>query len=104
METLTDIREIRRVPAPGPEPLGLAFAGATLWIASREAHELYAVDPATWTVGEEVPAPGAPFGIATGKDGIRVVIGFGEDDDDRYIYRFVPGRGFGSNRIECPDL
>ncbi len=35
---------------------------------------------------------------------MRVVIGFGEDDDDRYIYRFVPRHGFKSDRIECPDL
>jgi hypothetical protein len=100
----SDISEIQRFPAPGPEPLGLAFDGATLWIASREAHRLYAVDPATWTVGEEVQAPGAPFGIAVGRGEIRVVIGFGEDDDDRYIYRFVRGHGFKSDRIECPDL
>jgi hypothetical protein len=33
-----------------------------------------------------------------------VVIGFGDDDDDRYIYRFVPARGFENARIACPDL
>jgi hypothetical protein len=104
MQIVTKIRETRRLPAPGPEPLGLAFDGTTLWIASREAHRLYAVDPATWTVGEEAEAPGAPFGIAIAGDGLRVVIGYGDDDDDRYIYRFVPRHGFTSERIECPDL
>jgi YVTN family beta-propeller protein len=97
------IDEVRRLRAPGPEPLGLAFDGATLWIASREAHRLYAVDPATWTVSQEIPTPGAPFGIAVAAHGLSVVIGFGHDDDDRYIYRFVPGHGFESDRIECPD-
>ena len=101
---MAEIRELLRRPAPGPEPLGLAFDGTTLWIASREAHRLFAIDPATWTVVEEAQAPGAPFGVAVGGDGLRVVIGFGEDDDDRYIYRFVPGRGFDTDRIECPDL
>jgi hypothetical protein len=104
METLTEISEIQRLPAPGPEPLGLAFDGTALWIASREAHRLYLVDPSTWIVAGEAEAPGAPFGIAVCRDGLRVVIGHGEDDDDRYIYRFVPGRGFQSDRIECPDL
>jgi hypothetical protein len=104
MESMTEISEILRLPAPGPEPLGLAFDGTTLWIASREAHRLYALDPATWTVGEEAKAPGAPFGIAVVGDELRVVIGYGDDDDDRYIYRFVPGHGFKNNRIECPDL
>jgi hypothetical protein len=104
MQIVTEINETRRLRAPGPEPLGLAFDGATLWIASREAHRLYAVDPMSWTVGEEAESPGAPFGIAVAGDELRVVIGYGEDDDDRYIYRFVPRHGFKSDRIECPDL
>jgi hypothetical protein len=98
------IDEILRFPAPGPEPLGLAFDGTALWISAREAHRLYAVDPATWTVREEIQTPGAPFGIAVAGNEFRVVIGFGEDDDDRYIYRFVPGHGFTDDRMACPDL
>lgn len=98
------VKEILRVPAPGPEPLGVAFDGRTLWVSSREAHRLYALDAATWTIGDEVETPGAPFGIAVVGDELRVVIGFGDDDDDRYIYRFVPGEGFADDRIECPDL
>jgi hypothetical protein len=98
------IDEILRLPAPGPEPLGLAFDGTTLWIASREAHRLYAVNPATWIVGDEAKAPGAPFGIAVIGDELSVVIGLGDDDDDRYIYRFDPARGFKNDRITCPDL
>jgi hypothetical protein len=98
------INELLRFPAPGPEPIGLAFNGTTLWIASREAHRLYAVDPATRKVGEEAEAPGAPFGIGVTKDELAVVLGFGDDDDDRYIYRFVPGHGFTGDSIACPDL
>jgi hypothetical protein len=104
MQIPAEISETLRCPAPGTEPLGLAFDGATLWIASREAHRLYAVDPATWAVREEVQTPGAPFGIAVAGGELRVVIGFGDDDDDRYVYRFVPGGGFSSERFECPDL
>jgi hypothetical protein len=98
------ISEILRLPAPGDEPLGLAFDGTMLWVACRESHRLYALEPATWRVREEVAAPGAPFGIVFHGGEFRVVIGFGHDDDDRYIYRFVPGCGFESDRIECPDL
>ena len=101
MRIFPEITEAHRLRAPGPEPLGLAFDGKTLWIASREAHRLYAVDPATWTVGEEAQTPGAPFGIAVARDGLRLVIGFGNDDDDRYIYRFLRGCGFKNDRIEC---
>ena len=101
---MTEIMETVRLPAPGPEPLGLAFDGTTLWVASREAHRLYAMDPVTWTVRAEAETPGAPFGIAVVGDELAVVIGFGDDDDDRYIYRFVPGHGFKSGRIQCPDL
>lgn len=101
---IPEISETLRLPAPGPEPLGVACDGTTLWIASREAHRLYAVNPATWTVSEEFETPGAPFGIAVMGDELRLVIGYGDDDDDRYIYRYVPGHGFKSDRIECPDL
>jgi hypothetical protein len=102
--TLAAIRELRRLPAPGPEPLGLAFSETMLWITSREAHRLYAVDPATWSVREEVRTPGAPFGVAVGRNELWLVIGFGEDDDDRYLCRFVPGEGFDADRVACPDL
>jgi hypothetical protein len=45
-------------------------------------------------------APGAPFGIAVGRDELRAVSGYG-DDNDRDIYRFVPGHGCKGNRIGC---
>ncbi|MDQ6944113.1 MAG: hypothetical protein M3169_16565, partial [Candidatus Eremiobacteraeota bacterium] len=101
---MTEIIETVRLPAPGPEPLGLAFDGTALWIASREAHRLYEMEPATWTVRVEARTPGAPFGIAVVGDELRVVIGYGDDDDDRYIHRFVPGHGFKSRCIQCPEL
>ena len=62
------------------------------------------MDPATWSVRDEVKTPGAPFGLTVVGDELRVVIGEGDDDDDRYIYRFIPGHGFKSDRIACPDL
>jgi hypothetical protein len=101
---MREIREIQRYPAPGPEPLGLAVDGATLWVSAREGHRLYAMDPATWTVRDEFETPGAPFGVAVAEGELRVVIGFGDDDDDRYIYRCTRSGIFARDRIECPEL
>lgn len=104
METIGDITEALRLPSPAPKPLGLAFDGTMLWMASRETHRLYAIGASSWTVREEAQAPGGPFGMAVVGDELRVVLGFGEKDFDRYIYRFIPGHGFKNDRIECPDL
>jgi len=104
MESLTAINETLRLPSPAPKPLGLAFDGTTLWMASRETNRLYAINPTAWTARDEGAAPGGPFGMAVVGDDLRVVIGLGENQNDRYIYRFVPGHGFKSGRIDCPDL
>ena len=104
METLHAITELRRLPSPAPLPLGLAVDGETLWMASRETHRLYAIDMNTWTVSDEAQAPGAPFGMTIVGDEIRVVMGYGEKQHDRYIERFIAGHGFKSEKIECPDL
>jgi tRNA(Arg) A34 adenosine deaminase TadA len=99
-----EIVERLRLPAPAPKPLGLAFDGPTLWMASRETNRLYAINASAWTARDEGEAPGGPFGMAVVGDELRVVVGLGENQNDRYIYRFVPGHGFKSDRIECPDL
>jgi hypothetical protein len=101
---MNEISEIRRLPAPAPKPLGLAFDGTTLWMASRDTHRLYAIDAGRWTARDEGEAPGGPFGMTIVGDELRVVIGLGENENDRYIYRFVPGHGFKGHRIACPDL
>ncbi len=103
MQTLSEVTEILRLPAPAPKPLGLVFAGTTLWVASREAQRLYAIDPASWAARDEGATPGTPFGMAALGEELRVVIGLGENDD-RYVYRFVPGHGFKGDRIDCPDF
>lgn len=103
MQTVTQISQIRRLPAPAPKPLGLAFDGPKLWMGSREAQRLYAIDPASWAGHDEGAAPGSPFGMTFVGDELRVVLGLGEDDD-RYIYRFIPGHGFKSDRIACPQF
>ncbi|MDQ2865994.1 MAG: hypothetical protein M3R51_07180 [Candidatus Eremiobacteraeota bacterium] len=97
------INELLRLPSPAPRPQPVAFEGDALWIGAWDTHRIYAIDPAKWTVREEAPAPGKPFGMTVIGDELRVLVAI--DDDDRYIYRFVPGHGFKSEgRIPCPEL
>jgi hypothetical protein len=104
MESLTAINETLRLPSPAPKPLGLACDGPTLWMGSRETNRLYAINVSAWTARDEGEAPGGPFGMVLVGDELRIVIGLGENQNDRYIYRFVQGHGFKSDRVACPDL
>ncbi|HEY9179617.1 MAG TPA: hypothetical protein VIO32_02795, partial [Candidatus Baltobacteraceae bacterium] len=56
------------------------------------------------TARDEGEAPGGPFGMTMVGDELLVVIGTGENENDRYICRFIPGHGFKSDRLACPDL
>jgi hypothetical protein len=99
-----EVRELQRLKSPATYPQGVAIEGTTLWIGSCETHRLYAVDMTSWAVRHEAQAPGEPFGITAAQDELRVILGFGEDADDRYIYRFTPERGFDNHRTACPEL
>ena len=96
------IEEFLRLPSPAPRPQPLSSDGEVLWMGAWETQRLYAIDSAKWTVKDEAAAPGRMYGMTVTGDELRVVIGV--DDDDRYIYRFIPGHGFKSERIACPDL
>jgi hypothetical protein len=104
MQSVAAISESLRLPSPAPKPLGLAFDGPTLWMGSRETNRLYAINASAWTARDEGEAPGGPFGMTLVGDELRVIVGLGEKQNDRYICRFVPGHGFKSDRIACPDL
>ena len=100
---MQEISELLRLPSPAPKPQPIAFDGDAIWIGAWGTQRLYAIDPQKWTVREEAPAPGRPFGMTVIGDELRVLLAI--DDDDRYIYRFVPGHGFKTDgRIACPDL
>lgn len=74
-------------------------------MGSWETNHIYGVDPQSWTVKEDVAAPGQPYGIASLGGALHVVVSLGGDDDDRYLFRFNPGRGFdASSQTPCPDL
>ena len=100
---MNDIRELQRLSSPAPKPQALAWGGATLWMGSRETKRIYAIDPASWTVGWQTAAPGTPWGMAVVGRELRVLCGE-TSDDNRIIRRCVPGQGFDKEfALPCPD-
>ena len=51
---MKNVEELLRLPSPAPYPQALAFDGESLWFSSRETRRLYALDPKTWTLRDEV--------------------------------------------------
>lgn len=99
------IQEITRRPSPAPRIQPIALHGGLLWMGSWETNHLYGVDPQSWTVKEDVAAPGQPYGIASLDGALHVVVSLGGDEDDRYFFRFEPGRGFdASSQTPCPEM
>ena len=100
---MNDIRELQRLSSPAPKPQALAWGGATLWMGSRETKRIYAIDPASWTVGWQTAALGTPWGMAVVGRELRVLCGE-TSDDNRIIRRCVPGQGFDKEfALPCPD-
>lgn len=102
---LPTVMEMETRPAPAITPQALAFHGGMCWIGSRDLRRVYAVDPQSWELREEVEAPGIPWAAVSVGDALWFTLGEGEEDD-RYLRRFWPGRGFAaeSERIACPDF
>lgn len=99
------ITELNRRPSPAPRIQPIALHEGLLWMGSWETNHLYGVDPKSWTVKEDVAAPGQPFGIAPLDGTLHVVVSLGGDDDDRYLFRFNPTRGFDlASQTPCPDM
>lgn len=73
-------------------------------MGSRDLRHIYGIDVKTWTVFEETDAPGIPWAaVSTGKD-LRFTLGEGPEDD-RYLRRYLPGKGFSeTERIACPEF
>lgn len=73
-------------------------------MGSRDLRRIYAIDVKTWAVLEETEVPGIPWAaVSTGKD---LWFTFGEGpEDDRYLRRYLPGKGFSeTERIACPEF
>jgi len=99
---LSDIEQLLHVPSPCPGQLGLACDGPNLWVGSGDTRRIYGLDARNGAVFEEVTAPGKPYGMCVTGDALRVIVA--EDNDDRYIRRYIFGKDFKSEKLPCPDL
>lgn len=96
------MKERLRLPSPAPQPQALAADGERLWLGSWETARLYGIDPLHGSVVEEHACPGRPVGAVAVGDDLRIVCS--EEDDSRFIRRFIPGHGFKDHeRIHCPN-
>ena len=102
--TTETITERKRLPSPAPTPQALAWHGGQLWMGSRDLRRIYAIDPGTWQVTQEMEAPGIPWAAVSTGDALAWTLGEGADDD-RYIRRFTVSTGFSdAERIACPEF
>jgi hypothetical protein len=102
MASVAPLPEVLRLPSPAPAPQALACDGDHLWMGSWETERMYGIDRAHFTVFEERNAPGKPVGMVSVGDELRVIVS--EDEDSRFIRRYVPGHGFKDHdRIPCPE-
>ncbi len=101
---LPSIIENRRLDSPAVTPQALAWHSNRLWLGSRDLRRIYEIEPETWSVVTELEAPGIPWAAVSTGDAISFTIGDGEEDD-RYVQRFIPKKGFSlKDRFACPDL
>ena len=97
------IIERRRLASPAVTPQALAFHSNALWMGSRDLRRIYKIDIEKWTVIKETDAPGIPWAAVATNGSLRFTIGEGPEDD-RYLRSYDPARGFGEDRIACPEF
>ena len=101
---LPTIKERKRYQSPAVTPQALAWDGGILWMGSRDARRIYAIDSRKWSVLEEKETPGIPWAAVATNGSLRFTIGEGADDD-RYIHHFDRKDGFSeTDRIPCPEF
>jgi hypothetical protein len=99
-----NVIETKRGAAPAGRPMPIIFHEQQIWVGCWDTKELIALDPATFAVRERVALPGKPFGMTVFGGSLRIVIGMGEEDD-RYIFSYVPGKGMDeSAKLACPQM
>jgi hypothetical protein len=103
MAELPVITELERLESPATTPQALAWHQGELWFGSRDLKRIYQMDRARWQVSEEIEAPGIPWAAVSVGDALWFTLGEGADDD-RYLRRYVPGKGFAEPGIPCPDF
>jgi hypothetical protein len=101
---MKDVVETSRRRTPFEKPQSAAFDGASLWIGSIATSKVYRMNPRTLVASQQFDAPGKPWGMTCFTGGeLRVICGEGADDD-RYVRRLLPERGFTrAEGFRCPD-
>jgi len=100
---MNEIRETSRRQSPFPKPQSVAIDGGSLWIGSVATSKIYRLDPKTLAIADEADAPGKPWGMTAIRGELRVICGE-TDEDNRFVRRFVPGKGFTRDGdFRCPD-
>ncbi|MFL6590279.1 MAG: hypothetical protein ACJ8M4_08905 [Chthoniobacterales bacterium] len=104
VQTLPFILERDRIQSPAPTPQALTWHRGELWMGSRDLSRIYRMERQRWRVLEEFEAPGIPWAMTSVSDAVWFTLGQGKDDD-RYLWRYEPGRGFlDQKRIACPEF
>ena len=96
------IVEIDRLVSASPEPHGVAVRGKDVWISSRATRRIDVMQREGWNKIGEIETPGMPWGMSFGGGAVLMTCGRGEDDN-RFVHRFIPGEGFDTRVIPCPD-
>jgi hypothetical protein len=97
------IIEKSRKRSPAVTPQALACHKGMLWMGSRDLRRIYALDVKSWSVTKETEAPGIPWAAVSTNGVLRFTIGEGSEDD-RYVRSYDPAKGFGHDRIACPEF
>jgi hypothetical protein len=97
------IAKICRRSSPTITPQALAWDRDHLWVSSRDLGTLYKIDVETWKIVDEIDPPGIVWAaVSSGNGKMCFTIGKGLNDD-RYIYRYAPDKGF-TKMFACPDF
>jgi hypothetical protein len=102
-DTLPLIHETNRLRSPAVTPQALALHQGEVWFGSRDLRRIYRMAREKWEVAEEFEAPGIPWAAVSVGDALWFTLGEGADDD-RYLRRYVPGKGFVEPGIACPEF
>ena len=104
MRELPVIADPERLPSPAPTPQALTSVDGALWMGSRDLQRIYRIEKKSWMTTEEMEAPGTPWAAVSAGEDLWFTIGEGADDD-RYLWRYVVGKGFSEgDRIACPEF
>ena len=99
---LPTVRELKRFRSPTITPQALAWDGKQLWMSSRDLGFFYKLNAGGSKIVEEVDPPGVIWAAVATNGSIHVTIGKGTEDN-RYVYRYEPNKGF-TKLFACPDF